>query len=195
MKRIGKLLQESLFYEVVVTDRHGKVLQRISAPSKSYCKAWNQMVYALNRHSGTYIKDITGTNRWISYASTCLRAYSLAGELYGILVGKGSTPVTIDDYRLESPCGQGTGTDQFEHQATYHTNPAVVGSDCSFTIRRTLINNSGATISGIREIGCYIVLDWSPRYYGLGYRDVLPAPADIPDGGAITVTYTIKVAA
>lgn len=196
MKRIVKSLGQSLFYEVVVTDRHGKVLQRMSAPSKSYCKAWNQLLYVLNRHTGHWIKDTGGTDRSIGVSSSCLRANAGIGEIgYGIRVGKGSTAVTIDDYCLESPCGEGTGPDQFEHQLTSHTDPTVVGSDCSFTKRRTLINNSGATISGIREIGCYIMLKYSPRYNGLGYRDVLPSPANIPDGGAITVTYTIKVTA
>ena len=30
-------------------------------------------------------------------------------------------------------------------------------------------------------------------YFGLAFRDVLGAGVDVPDGGAITVVYTIKV--
>ena len=187
-------IQEGLFYEIVVRDRHGKVLKRIAAPSRSYARAWNQCLYVLNRHSSFTITDTGGTGRSISYSSSVLRANAGAGEIgYGIRVGKGTMPVTINDYALEAPCGEGTGTDQFLHQAMAASSPAVAGSECSFWLRRVMVNNSGSTISGIREIGCYVMMKYDPRYYALGYRDVLPGSVSIPDGGSITVTYTLKV--
>ncbi len=187
-------LKEGLSYEVVVRDKHCKVVERIAAPSRSYAKAWNQCLYVLNRHSSFTIIDTGGTGRSISYSSSVLRANAGAGEIgYGIRVGKGTTPVTINNYALENPCGEGTGVDQFLHQATSASSPAVAGSECSFWLRRVIVNNSGSTISDIREIGCYVMMKYSPAYYGLGYRDVLPSPVSIPDGGSITVTYTLKV--
>jgi len=187
-------IKEGLSYEVVVRDRHGKVLKRIAAPSRSYVSAWNQCLYVLNRHSSFTIIDTGGTGRSISYSSSVLRANAGAGEIgYGIRVGKGTTPVTINDYALEAPCGEGSGPDQFLHQAMAASSPVVSGTDCSFWLRRVMVNNSGSTISGIREIGCYVMMKYSPAYYGLGYRDVLPNPVSIPDGGSITVTYTLKV--
>ena len=189
-------LQESLSYEVVVRDRRGKVLERIAAPSRSYVKAWNQLLNVLNAHTGKYITDVGGVSRYISYSSSVLRANAGAGEIgYGILIGKGTTPVSINDYALENPCGEGTGVDQFLHQAMAAGSPSVVGADCSFWHRRVMVNNSGSTISGIQEIGCYVMMKYSPQYIGLGYRDVLPGPVAIPDGGSITVTYTLKVTA
>jgi hypothetical protein len=187
-------ITEGLSYEVVVRDRQGSVLERIAALSRSYVRAWNQCLYVLNRHSSFTIIDTGGTGRSISYSSSVLRANAGVGEIgYGIRVGKGTTPVTINDYALETPCGEGTGPDQFLHQATSASNPIVVGSECSFWVRRVMVNNSGSTISGIREIGCYVTMKYSPAYYGLGYRDVLPGSVSVPDGGSITVTYTLKV--
>ena len=189
-------LQESLFYEVVVRDRRGKVLERIVASSRSYVKAWNQLLNVLNAHTGKYITDVDGASRYISYSSSVLRANAGAGDInYGIRIGKGTTAVTINGYALENPCGEGTGVDQFLHQAMAAGSPSVVGSDCSFWHRRVMVNNSGSTISGIQEIGCYVMMKYSPQYIGLGYRDVLPGPVSIPDGGSITVTYTLKVTA
>ena len=189
------ILERGLSYEVVVRDRHNNVLERIAAPSRSYCRAWNQCLYVLNRHTSYSITDTGGTARSISYSSSVLRANAGVGEIgYGIRIGKGITPVTINDYALETPCGEGTGVDQFLHQATSASNPVVAGNDCSFWLRRVMVNNSGSTISGIREIGCYVMMKYSPAYYGLGYRDVLPAEVSVPDGGSITVTYTLKVA-
>ena len=187
-------LKEGLSYKVVVQDKHGKVLEQIEAPSRSYVRAWNQCLYVLNRHTGFTITDTGGTGRSISYSSSVLRANAGVGEIgYGIRIGKGTTPVTINDYALETPCGEGTGVDQFLHQAMAASSPAVAGSDCSFWVRRVMVNNSGSTISGIREIGCYVMMKYSPRYYALGYRDVLPGSVSVPDGGSITVTYTLKV--
>ena len=187
-------IEEGLSYEVVVRDKHGKVLKRIAVPSRSYVRAWNQCLYVLNRHTSYTITDTDGTGRSISYSSSVLRANAGAGEIgYGIRVGKGTTPVTINDYALEAPCGEGSGPDQFLHQAMAASSPVVSGTDCSFWLRRVMVNNSGSTISGIREIGCYVMMKYSPAYYGLGYRDVLPNPVSIPDGGSITVTYTLKV--
>ena len=189
-------LIEGLSYEVVVRDRRGKILEQIAASSRSYVRAWNQCLYVLNRHTGYTITDTGGTGRSISYSSSVLRTNAGAGEIgYGIRVGKGTTPVMINDYALETPCGEGTGVDQFLHQAMSASSPAVVGPDCSFWHRRVLVNNSGSTIPGIREIGCYMMIKYSPRYCALGYRDVLPGSVSVPDGGSITVTYTLKVTA
>jgi len=124
-------------------------------------------------------------------ASVNLRVDAAIGNtLMGIRVGKGSTAVAIDDYALETPLEEGTGLDEFNHQVVAFTTPAVVGSTCSFTVSRVMINNSGATITGIREIGAYMVIF---SWYALGFRDVLPSPVYVPHGGSITVTYTIKV--
>ncbi|TSA55481.1 MAG: hypothetical protein D4R38_00475 [Dehalococcoidia bacterium] len=187
-------LKEGLSYEVVVRDKRGKILEKIAASSQSYVSVWNQCLYVLNRHTSYTITDTGGTGRSVSYSSSVLRANAGVGEIdHGIRVGKGTTPITINDYALEAPCGEGTGVDQFLHQAMAASSPAVVVSDCSFWVRRVMVNNSGSTISGIREIGCYVMTKYSPRYCALGYRDVLPGSVSVPDGGSVTVTYTLKV--
>ncbi|MDD5039445.1 MAG: hypothetical protein PHN78_09060, partial [Dehalococcoidales bacterium] len=136
MKQTMKI-KEGLFYEVVARDRYGKVLKRIAVPSRSYVSAWNQCLYVLNRHTSYSIMDTSGVSRSISYSSSVLRANAGAGEIgYGIRVGKGTTPVTINDYALEAPCGEGTGVDQFLHQAMATSSPTVAGPDCSFWHRR-----------------------------------------------------------
>lgn len=187
--------EESLTYTVEVKDKEGRVLQRISAPSRSYVEQWNQIVNVqfISADSQT-VKDIEGINRSATTHGGNLRASAGIGVVTtGIRVGKGTTAVAIDDYALETPLGEGTGTDEFNHQLVQFTAPSVAGSTCSFTITRTMINNSGATISGIREIGCYIGLWAAGSEYALGFRDVLPGALAAPDGGSITVTYTISV--
>jgi len=183
--------EESLSYSVEVRDKQGRVLQRLSAPSRSYVQQWNQFLNVHTSGAGKTIKDTGGTNRSIAPNSGNFRCNAgISQTANGLRVGKGTTAVAITDYALETPLGEGTGTDEFEHQAVTLTTPAVAGPTCSFTLKRIMINNSGATISGIKEIGCYVRMVAS---YHLGFRDVLPSAVSVPDGGSITVIYTIAV--
>ncbi|MBA7682969.1 hypothetical protein ES703_91325 [subsurface metagenome] len=193
MKKENKQGLESLNYLVEVTDKEGRFIQRIAAPSKSFVQQWNQVINVQAKQSALLIKDTGGVNRNVTPAieMNYLQIHAGAGvTAYGIRVGKGTTAVTITDYALEAPLAQGVGVDQVTHVASTYTVPSVDGSDCSFTIRRSMINNSGATITGIKEIGAYMRM---VSYYGLAFRDVLPSPVYVPHGGSITVTYTIKV--
>lgn len=94
--------------------------------------------------------------------------------------------------RLEAPLAEGTAPDQLTHLAMLSTPASIVGPECSFSITRAMVNNSSATITGIREIGAYMRMG---SYYGLAFRDILPGSVSVPDGGAITVTYILKVTA
>ena len=180
-----------LEYLVEVTDKDGKVLQRISALSRSFVRQWYDVMSAHCDNANRTVKDTGGANRAGAPHENSWYAKAVAGEYrYGHRVGKGTTAVTISDYALESPIDEGVGLDQLEHGAVSYAKPAVDGSTCSFWIRRSMLNSSGSTITGIKEIGIYTRFS---VYYMLGVRDVLPSEVYIPNGGAITVTYTFKV--
>jgi hypothetical protein len=191
-----------LSYKVEVTDKDGRVVQREEGPSHSYVRQWNEILHlqaaAIYMGGGGTVKMTDGSTESNAYYS--VRSFaSNAGigvDRSGLRVGKNSTPVSINDYALGSPIAQGTGIDQLEHQLTYFTGPVVAGSTLSFTMQRSFVNHSGATISGIQEIGNYI--EFTGSMFGrvaLGFRDVLGSSFGIPDGGAITVTYTLRVIA
>ncbi len=186
-------LTEQLFYEVVVTDKAGQEVFREARISHSYTELWNKVINAHTRMGSNTIKDTGGVDRTVGRSSSNLRANAGAGDVnFGIRVGKGSTPVDISDYALAVPVEEGTGVDQLSHHEVQNSQPVVSAPDCSFTIWRVMFNNTGGTVSGIREIGCYVIIG---GYYGLAFRDVLAGPASIPFGGAMTVTYTLKVTA
>ena len=193
MKPMPEQLTESLSYEVVVTDREGREIFREGGPSHSYTELWNKVINAHARTGSNTIKDTGAVDRTVGKSSSNLRASAGVGNVnFGIRVGKGSTPVDISDYALETPVDEGTGVDQLSHHEVQYSQPVVSAPDCSFTIWRVMFNNTGSTVGGIREIGCYVIMG---SWYGLAFRDVLAGPASIPDGGAITVTYTLKVTA
>ncbi len=193
MKPTQEHLTESLFYEVAVTDKEGREIFREEGPSHSFTELWNKIINAHARQSTNTIKDTGGVNRSVGQYSGNLTANAGIGNVnFGIRVGKGSTPVDISDYALGTPIGEGTGVDQLSHQEVQNSQPVVSAPDCSFTIWRVMFNNTGSTVSGIREIGCYVIMG---SWYGLAFRDVLAGAVSIPFGGAMTVTYTIKVTA
>jgi len=181
-----------LDYLVEVTDKDGKVLQRISAPSRSFVRQWYDLMSAHCDNVARIVKDTGGINRSAAPHENGWYARAAAGITgYGHRVGKGTTAVTISDYALESPIEEGAGLDQLEHGAVSYAKPAVAGSTCSFWLRRSMLNSSGSTITGIKEIGIYTRI--AAPYLMCGVRDVLPSEVYIPNGGAITVTYTFKV--
>lgn len=180
---------ESLTYAIEVKDKEGRVLRHISEPSRSYVEQWNQLLNVQVAQANRSVRMTSGTPYSMPPHKDNFACNAAAGETtIGIRVGKGTTPVAIDDYALETPCEEGTGTDEFNYQLVIYTFPQVVSSTCSFTLSRIMINNSGATISGIKEIGNYM---GGSQF--MGFRDVLPSPVSIPDGGSITVTYTLSV--
>jgi len=194
--------EPGLSYKVEVTNKDGRVVQSEEGPSHSYVRQWNEILHlqaaAIYIGGGGTVKMTNGSIESNAYYS--VRSFdSNAGigvDRSGLRVGKDSTPVSINDYALGNPIAEGTGTDQLEHQLTYFTGPSVMGSTLSFTIQRSMVNHSGATISGIQEIGNYMMFSCGMyTRFALGFRDVLGSPFSIPDGGAITVTYTLKVTA
>jgi len=181
-----------LDYLVEVTDKDGKVIQSFSAPSHSFVRGWYDLMSGFADNVNRLIKDTGGINRNCAPHHDGWHARAIATDTtHGHRVGKGTTPVTISDYVLETPLEEGTGLDQFEHGAVTYQKPAVVGSTSSWWIRRSMLNSSGATITGIKEIGLYA--HCASAYFMLGVRDVLPSAVYVPNGGAITVTYTFKV--
>lgn len=194
-------LTEGLYYGVVVTDKHGRKLIDESGISQSYTEVWNKLINIHARQAEYAVKDINGVIYSIRPSSQNLAANAGIGEMrWGIMIGKGNTPVNITDYALVNRIPHGTGAEQLSYQDTEFTEPVEAAPNCSFTIRRSMINDSGNTVRDIREMGCYVWLFHSltetPNYISaLAIRDVLPRSAFIYDGGAITITYTLKVTA
>jgi len=138
----------------------------------------------------------SGINRGASWLTDNWKFKAAANEDWiGIVVGTGSTAVTIDDYKLATQIMNGTGSGQMRHLASTPGSPSVVGSDCSFLTSRTFLNNSGDSIT-IRESGIYCRCK-GPTYYGYAniVRDVFSTPQAVPDGGSITIDYTLRVTA
>ncbi|MDZ4230220.1 MAG: hypothetical protein U1B77_00190 [Dehalococcoidales bacterium] len=183
-----------LYYEVIVTDRHGKVILRENRESRSWVMAYNQLVYGGMSGSGQSVKCTDGVNRTQSTTYDLLLVAHPAGyDKRGCVVGGGDAPVTINDYRLDSQINHGAGPGQLEHyECTIIYPPSVGGSQCTFRVKRIFHNASGGPVT-VREIGVYGSI--SNPYDACVIRDVLGAGAPVPHGGAITAIYTVRAIA
>uniref|UniRef100_A0A6M3Y0Z1 Uncharacterized protein n=1 Tax=viral metagenome TaxID=1070528 RepID=A0A6M3Y0Z1_9ZZZZ len=183
------------YYTIEVRDKEGKLLSRERRKSRSYVQQWNELVCVqVGQKAALSMKDTGGTDRDITTNGYNFAVTGGVGaDSLGVVVGTGSTAVTIADYALAVKCDEGTGANQLNYLACTVSDPTVLAPSCSFTILRSALNNSGSTIT-VAEIGVYMLGRYgTTSYYFLAIRDVLTTTQTVPDGGAITVVYTLKV--
>ena len=195
-------MKVQLYIAAETRDKSGKIIHRMRRRrSHSYVQGWNWLVCAqfLGASSPSPalgpVKDTGGTNRNLRTCGIPFRCNGPAGTPDpGMRVGTSTTPVAIDQHALQAPIGQGVGAGQMEHQAQTYAFIGVAGSQCSFETSRVFVNNSGAPI-GVREAGLYMT-GYDSGTVGrifMAARDLISE--DVPDGGAVTVTYTVRILA
>ncbi|MBA7641980.1 hypothetical protein ES703_49666 [subsurface metagenome] len=183
-------MKHELWYSVVVRDRHGKVISRERRKSKSFLEQWNQLIYNHMASVNSNIADTGGVPRNVGRLTNDFAMNAPLGNAdYGIRVGTGNTAVAIDDFALEFPITEGVGAGLMEHLVCTITVPAVAAPSCTFLVSRPIVNNSGGVIT-VREAGIYMRM---ATFYFCGIRDVLTVPQAVPDGGSITIDWTIGV--
>jgi len=188
-------MKHELWYSVVVRDRQGKVLSRERRRSRSFLKQWNQLMFAqttaVTLSGADGIKDTGGTLRNARDDAENFRV-ERHGSFSGIFCGTGDTAVAVDDFQLEGLIENGTGPGQFSYPMSTVTAVSISDSHAQFLVSRSPVNNSGDTIT-VREVGIYAY--FYDLFYMCAVRDVLETPQDVPNGGALTVDYTLEVVA
>jgi len=188
-------MKRELWYSVVVRDRHGKIVSRERRKSKSFVEQWNQAIYIHCSQTAFTMTDISGVGQ--SKGPQYLDLYmagSAGDDDDGIVVGTGNTAVAIDDYALDSLITEGAGAGQLNYLDCTVDLPVVAAPNCGYLVSRSAVNNSGALITA-RESGIQAAMGPPNADYFLVVRDVFAAAQDIPNGGSITVDYTLRVTA
>lgn len=186
-----------LHYTVEIRDKEGKLLKRQRRKAHSFLQQYNELISYLMTNVDRSVKDTGGTDRTLdrnapSSIWTLASFGTEAQDVEGVVIGTGATAVAIDDHALETQIAHGVGSGQMYYYAVTISTPSVNGSECSFTLTRVIGNQSGATIT-VKEIGIYSRAYYTAYSYHCIVRDVLTTTQDVPDGGSITVVYTIKV--
>lgn len=144
--------------------------------------------------NGETVKDSSGTDRQISYpdSSTISVLFPARTPSYytgtnvayfGIVLGTGTTPATVDDYWLEHIIKSGLNV-----QITNMSQHGI------YRLILTITNESDSSIT-IGEIGAQVpavCVGASKRAFMMD-RTVLDTPVTIPSGGIGKIEYEIKI--
>ncbi len=183
-------MKYKLFIEAVVRDRNGKVIARERRRSRSLVKQWNQMVYCQLADAGTTIKDTGGVDRaGVESANNFVMNAPAGTTTYGLRVGTGNTAVILADYAVETPIAHGTAAGQLNHLVCSVAQSVTAAPSCYFIVQRVFANYSGGSIT-VREAAIYTKM---VTWFACVARDVFGTELAVPDGGSITITWTLQV--
>lgn len=210
--RIGKydiIKHLNPWVDIVVSDLlTGKIEKRLSFLSESYTRhfitilAVNMGVPTAYPATGPTATGATATANTIQDVTGSsipnLSFNGAAADQYlGIVVGTGTTAVTISDNSLETIINHGIGAGQLSYGAVSFTDPAVSGATARYVATRTFTNNSGGSItvneSGVYANGLYSTPNSYFKYCII--RDIIAGGVAVADGKVLTVQYTIGVTA
>jgi len=188
-------------YRVVVRDAKGKIKYIEEAPSKSFILnflyVW-WLCFNLNTTDSVSVTSSSGAQTtmtliqpmgWYNWYDGPSAPYS------GIQVGSGTSSPSASSPYLESLITSGTGSGQLSYGSDIVTSPSISSNPATLQISKTFTNNSGGTVT-VGEIGLAMQLrnDNTSQYQAaLMVHDVLSSAVSVPNGGTITVTYTLQV--
>lgn len=192
-------MQVKVYIERRVFDPRGRCIKYRRSLARSFLAHFLLLFNVFPRQATNSIEDITNTARTIGTAWSS-SAYSfqadglLGGVTKGIVAGTGTNAVDINDYALQTLIAHGIAADQLYYLASVFDALSIVGQTASWRFRRTMNNNSGASIT-VQEVGWYAV-GWASSLLAYTFcliRDRISGGDAIPNGGAYQVGYTISV--
>lgn len=183
-------IPHTLSSEIIISDAKTGIIEKI-IPAKSFVKNLINSLYCSMAQTGLAgCLDTGGVSRTISATNLndlILHTGVASDSSLGIVVGTGSTAVTVSDTKLQTQITHGVGAGQLQYGGQSWLSPVTVGSDRYYEISRTFTNGSGADIT-VNEIGIYFSAN--------GFKFCMERTINsfvVTNGGAKTVTYRIKV--
>lgn len=189
-----------LYYQITLLDQDFRVVKHYRRRvAHSFVEQYIQHLHALASaavEAGVVdTGSVTRTIRTATSAESHMRTLAAAAEnTFGLMVGTGSTAVTMTDRALDTKIVHGTSSGQMEHGASTHSAPQQSGDDASWTQTRVFTNSSGGSIT-VAETGIYCTTEdtGNTNREFLLVRDVLGSSVAVADNQSISVTYTIKI--
>lgn len=167
-------------------DSQGKLIKRFPwKRANSLLKQFVQCLAMQMSQAGVTFKAVDGANHSYGPQASAFRTYvGVRATGSSILIGTGTTPVTMTDYKLET---------QVSANITHPADTVAVENPDSSTwrvsIARVFTNNTGASL-GIREVAIY----WD-EVSGVANvcLDRTLYSVDVPNGVGVTLTYRITI--
>jgi len=184
------------FWEIEVYDKDGKLIDKKSGKGNTILNNWIRILAVLRNPADYGDKfQFTDTNgntiqadQIVGSGSSMLAPAGM--DSYGLVVGSGTTSVSLDDYNLASKIPHGTGSGQLSYGDTSKYDYSE-GTMVDHGVQRSFDNNSGADIT-VNEIGLIATINIGGQNINvLIMRDVISATT-IPNGGRLTVKYWFR---
>jgi len=204
---MSKRASVEVSYEVLVTDKDGKVISREARICRSLLKNFAYWLYlpfsvAYAGYPSLSLTDTLSQARTVGSkgAGACSLGHfgalqaAAATHLYGIVIGTTAVAPLPTDVALGAQIQTGVGAGQLVHNAQSIEVVATVGSVSSFRMTRTFTNNH-ANPTTVNEIGLYISMTDTgdvQRYFAI-CKDLLAASQTVNNGQTLTVRYTVSV--
>ena len=189
------------YLAIELYDKNRDLLYKQKKPVRSFLYNWTKALYGLSyshcRSQAATLKDTGGTDRAYPnlYNEDWDIFYLRVGEgdtNRGLLVGNGTTSVTLDDYNLASKIAHGTGAGQLYY---YETNTRhYTDSDRSYLeVYRLLVNRSESNVT-VSEVGLvFSEQDASNvKYYFLILRDLVDPAVTVEPAQTLQVRYIFE---
>jgi hypothetical protein len=109
----------------------------------------------------------------------------------GVVLGTGTDPVTVDDYKLQTLIAHGSGAGALLYGVQTNVVPVVGGSPRFMQMVRAFSNGAAGSVV-VSEAGFYLRLAANP--YTVLIERSLVTPFNIPPLGSATATSTLGVA-
>jgi len=187
-----------------ITRPDGSLREHQVKKSESYLRQFMELLMvqmmAVSEMLPAFIRDVNNIVREVAVSSLNFQSTAAANDdSYGIVVGTGNTPPTINDCALQTKVANGVGGGQLQYGGVTFGLPTSNLTISHFTVTRNFANASGNPIA-IYEIGLYVKgdspLPWlgnrgsnSLRYNFCSIRDVIAAGISILNGETLTVNY------
>jgi len=163
------------YITIEVKDKNGKIIKRHKQHSHSFV--------------AQFLTDLLS----MFQSGSNVTIFAVLNYSTGIQIGTGTATPKPTDTALNSPISNGTGAGQMQYPSSPSFGQVTInGNTSSFTIVSTITNSSGASIT-VTEVGLLSQNTNSAAFPGLLAHDLLSSPITVPNGTAITVTYTISV--
>lgn len=187
--------------ELTVKDKDGRVTDHRLMRSKSFVRQFLELLWIQGYQIPDIVQmDVKDVDNVVQ--DICESGYTFAADagntddVFGIIVGTGTTAPDIDDYHIETKIPHGTGVGppvELQYSAVTFGAPASNATTSQFTITRDFANGSGVAAT-VNEIGLYVkAFRYNVTYYFMTIRDVIGEGISVPTGQTLTVNYREQV--
>ena len=199
---------QQLMLETYLINPDGSIAKHTKQKAHSYVIGWlqTQELFIANTYNstgtlhGVLIKNTAGTVKTM-LSNYILTVSSVGGSAspglcspagtttYGILLGTGSTAVTVNDYAMQTLIANGSSAGQLNYSATAVTGAVAAQTTCALSVTRLVGNATGSTIT-VNELGMVFSMydNGSQDYFLIVHDNVTQA---IGAGQSYLVIYTM----